>query len=347
RWRERLQAGDSSPFVIGELGFGAGLNFLVTLELWQKLHSQHTDTRHNHSAHAENRNPQPTPNLYYYATEAHPLTRKALRKALANCEPCEALAAQLLDQYPDPIGSTYTLTFTIAATKVYLVLLLGDSVEALDELEHYQATNTLNGTQAVDAWYLDGFAPAKNPMMWQQALFAKLARHSRPGSSFASFSVARQVRDNLAASGFSMHRAPGFGSKREMLQGNYTGEEAAHGSGDAPRKGYPHQRALMRPQRRAAKATATTAAGRPHALVIGAGIAGCCTAAALAARGQRVCVVDAAAEGPGAGASGNDAAILYARTAAEHSALSNWHEAAFHYAVHFYRWLGCGDKLQG
>ncbi|MBT8138517.1 MAG: FAD-dependent 5-carboxymethylaminomethyl-2-thiouridine(34) oxidoreductase MnmC [Gammaproteobacteria bacterium] len=343
RWRARIKSNNNAPFVIGELGFGSGLNFLVTLQCWQNLHIARNAT------------------LYYYATEAHPLTRKALRKALAHCKPCPKLAAQLLEQYPDPVASSYTLRFTSGDTRAFLVLLFGDSVDALDQLEHYPSPRDAkprgeqpgstpaappmfdqkNTGQLVDAWYLDGFAPAKNPQMWQPALFAKLARHSHAGSSLASFSVARTVRDNLSACGFEVQRAPGFGRKREMLRGNFSGGVADSTASTRRRGSYPHQRAYYR------QAQPLQCKAPQRALVIGAGIAGCCTASALAERGWRVKVIDRAPSAATTGASANDAAVLYARTAAGASPLSNWHEAAFHFASNFYRGLGCGQTLQG
>ena len=70
-----------------------------------------------------------------------------------------------------------------------------------------------------DAWFLDGFAPAKNPEMWEPALLVEVARHTAPGGTFATYSAAGGVRRGLAEAGFAVERVPGFGSKRHMTLG--------------------------------------------------------------------------------------------------------------------------------
>lgn len=70
-----------------------------------------------------------------------------------------------------------------------------------------------------DAWFLDGFAPARNPEMWGEALMAKVGRKTRPGGTFATYTAAGHVRRSLQAAGFDVRKVPGFGSKREMLVG--------------------------------------------------------------------------------------------------------------------------------
>lgn len=343
RWRSMLSsAGARSYFVIGELGFGSGLNFLATISLWQKLMSGQESP--------------PGLQLYYFATEAQPLTRPALRKALAAYNPFPELAAQLLEQYPDIVGEDYLLQFRLGdndnAVQVNLVLILGDSLQALDRLEHYHSNDigqdarpeTTHNTESlvVDAWYLDGFAPAVNPDMWQRELMLKIARHSGKGSTAATFSVARAVRDNLESAGFELHRKPGFGRKREMLCATFTGnseKNRAAPAGKAARATL-HNNAFMR------AGVSAQRDARGQIIVVGAGIAGCTTAARLAADGWRVHIIERAAQ-YGAGGSGNRAALLYARSAAQRSPLANWHEAAFHFARNFYRQINCGELLQG
>ncbi|STT04152.1 5-methylaminomethyl-2-thiouridine-forming enzyme mnmC [Klebsiella michiganensis] len=88
----------------------------------------------------------------------------------------------------------------------------GDINELTNELD-----DSLN--QQVDAWFLDGFAPAKNPDMWTAELFAAMARLARPGGTLATFTSAGFVRRGLLEAGFSMQKRKGFGRKREMLTG--------------------------------------------------------------------------------------------------------------------------------
>ena len=71
----------------------------------------------------------------------------------------------------------------------------------------------------IDAWFLDGFAPAKNPQMWSDAVLAQVARTSRPGATLATYTSAGHVRRGLQAAGFMVQRVPGHGRKREMLTG--------------------------------------------------------------------------------------------------------------------------------
>lgn len=74
-----------------------------------------------------------------------------------------------------------------------------------------------------DAWFLDGFAPAKNPAMWSEAVMVEIGRHSAPGASFATYTAAGHVRRALAGAGFEVRRRPGFGRKRHMSVGRMPG----------------------------------------------------------------------------------------------------------------------------
>lgn len=105
-----------------------------------------------------------------------------------------------------------------AGGRVGLTLLLGDALECLPQLD-----------ARVDAWFLDGFAPAKNPDMWSPVLFAELARLSAPQATLGTFTSAGFVRRGLIEAGFAMQRVPGYGQKREMLSGTYQGPPANAG----------------------------------------------------------------------------------------------------------------------
>lgn len=131
-----------------------------------------------------------------------------------------------------------------------------------------------------DAWFLDGFSPATNPDMWSPAVMARIAALSRPGARLATFTVAGAVRRGLTEAGFSVEKRPGHGRKRERLEARLAGDAASPGAPD-------------------------------DIVILGAGIAGAALARAFAAQGLTIAVIDA--EGPGAGASGFEAALVTPR----------------------------------
>jgi tRNA 5-methylaminomethyl-2-thiouridine biosynthesis bifunctional protein len=173
---------------------------------------------------------------------------------------------------------------------VLLTFVVGDVRDALPRVD-----------AVVDAWFLDGFAPAKNPEMWGWRVMAEVARLSRRGATCATYTVAGEVRRGLEAAGFAVAKAPGFGRKREMLRGELPARRPA--------------------QWRPPWFARPPAAAERRAVVVGAGLAGTATAASLAARGWAVDLVDRhgtlAAE-----ASGNPQGMLYARLSAHGTALS-------------------------
>lgn len=252
------------PFVIGETGFGTGLNMLCAWACFD--------------AHAS-----PAARLHLVSTEKFPLEREDLARALAAWPDLAARADRLVAQWPEPVAGVHRLWLD---ERVTLDLHFGDTTERLERLDG-----------RVDAWFLDGFAPSKNPEMWRPALFAALVARSRPGATLATFTCAGVVKRGLAAAGFAWRKVPGFGRKREMLAGEIV----------AP----PEDR------RRAATPWFTPPAARPvrRVAVIGAGIAGTSVAAALARRGVAVTLIDR--EGPGSGGSGNEQGALYVKLAAD------------------------------
>ena len=246
----RWQGRDS--FVILETGFGLGLNLLATWAAWRA-------------------DPQRCARLHFVSCELHPFRREdlaALHAALAAQAPEIApLAAELQARWPTLTPGLHRIH--LDGGQVVLSLFLGDAADGLANLR-----------ACADAFYLDGFSPAKNPQLWSARVFHLLARLAAPGATLATWSVAGEVREGLRRAGFDCDKAPGFGGKRQMLRGVYRG-----------------------PGKLAA------AAPRRHALVLGAGAAGSSVAERLAARGWTVDVVDAA-DRPGAGASGNHAGVL-------------------------------------
>ncbi|HLT05392.1 MAG TPA: bifunctional tRNA (5-methylaminomethyl-2-thiouridine)(34)-methyltransferase MnmD/FAD-dependent 5-carboxymethylaminomethyl-2-thiouridine(34) oxidoreductase MnmC [Pseudomonas sp.] len=261
--------------VIGETGFGTGLNFLCA---WQAF-ADH--------APAEAR-------LHFVSVEKFPLAADDLRRALALWPELEAFSAPLLAQYVGIQPGFQRLLFD--GGRVVLTLLVGDALECLPQLD-----------ARVDAWFLDGFAPAKNPRMWTPELFAQLARLSAPGATLATFTSAGAVRRGLIEAGFRMERVKGFGHKREMLAGGFAGVPAAQ---PAPW--------FARPPR----------PGERRALIIGAGLAGCASAASLAARGWQVTLLERHGEVAEEG-SGNPQGVLYLKLSAHGTPLSRLLLAGF------------------
>ncbi|WP_136066069.1 bifunctional tRNA (5-methylaminomethyl-2-thiouridine)(34)-methyltransferase MnmD/FAD-dependent 5-carboxymethylaminomethyl-2-thiouridine(34) oxidoreductase MnmC [Modicisalibacter radicis] len=274
---------ESRPFVIGETGFGTGLNLLCA---WACFESR---------APAGAR-------LHLVSTERFPLARDDLARALSAWPDLAPKARRLIAQWPEPVSGVHRLWLD---ERVTLDLHFGDSAECLAQLDG-----------RVDAWFLDGFAPSKNPEMWRPELFAAMAQASRPAASVATFTCAGVVKRGLAAAGFAWRKAPGFGRKREMLCA--TLETPAE---DDRRRETPW---FVPPPPRPAR----------HVAVIGAGLAGGCVAQALARRGIDVTLLDR--EAPGAGASGNRQGALYVKLAAETNRQSRVYLAGL---LHSRRWL--------
>lgn len=269
---------EGGRLVIGETGFGTGMNFLCAWELFER------------TAPASAR-------LHFVSVEKYPLTRADLERALALWPHLAPYSARLLDQYRAIHPGFQRLL--LDGGRVVLTLLIGDARDCLRQLDGH-----------IDAWFLDGFAPAKNPQMWNAELFAELARLSVPGTTLGTFTSAGFVRRGLIAAGFDMQRIPGTGRKREVMRGSFTGSPAPAG-----------KPWFARPTWRAA---------RREALVIGGGLAGCATAASLAARGWQVSLLERHA-GLAEEGSGNPQGVLYLKLSAHGTELSRLVVSGFGY----------------
>ena len=281
----RFSHHDSDSFVIGETGFGTGLNFLATMAAFLEQAPQTGNGSR----------------LHFISFEKYPLTQADLRKALAAWPELASLSQPLIDQWPLPVSGCHRLLF--AGGRIHLDLWFGDIKEMLPQVPH-QADGL------VDAWYLDGFSPAKNPEMWTQDLFDGLARLARPSATLSTFTCAGFVRRGLIAAGFAMKKVKGHGSKREMLAG---------------------ERADKLPQQTIAPWYARPAGREGEVLIIGGGIASAMTALSLVERGRKVRLLCEDGE-PAGGASGNRQGALYPLLNGEHDALSRFYSLAFGFA---------------
>ncbi|MCP2019956.1 UNVERIFIED_ORG: tRNA 5-methylaminomethyl-2-thiouridine biosynthesis bifunctional protein [Pseudomonas reinekei] len=302
RLAERFAAlPEGGRLVIGETGFGTGLNFLCAWQVFEQ-----------HAAASAR--------LHFVSVEKYPLSPADLQRALALWPELKVFADQLLEQYVAIHQGFQRLTLDHG--RVTLTLLIGDALEQLPQLD-----------ARIDAWFLDGFAPAKNPDMWTAELFAELARLAAPGASISTFTSTGWVRRLLNAAGFKMKRTPGIGHKWEILRGEFLG--------------WPHDVPAPAPDK-PWFARPAPPSGERRALVIGAGLAGCASAASLAARGWHVTLLerhdDIARE-----ASGNPQGVLYLKLSAHGTALSQMIVSGFGYTrrllEHLQRgrdWDDCG-----
>lgn len=182
---------DLETFNIAETGFGTGLNFLCTVNAWLS-HAPENAT------------------LHFVSAEKYPLKLQDMQTALNFWPQLYALSEPLLAQYEHLINGAGSVR--LYNNRVKLSLLIGDATERFSLL-----------TDKFDAWFLDGFAPAKNPDMWNSALFQQMARLSKASTTFATFTSAGDVRRGLMQAGFTVSKRIGFGKKREMLTGHFTG----------------------------------------------------------------------------------------------------------------------------
>ena len=276
----KLTAGEC--FSIAETGFGTGLNFLCAWQLFDKLAVDGS-------------------RLHFISTEKHPLQQKDFQRALALWPTLQKQAAELINLYlPACQGQQH---FVFANGRIRLTLLIGD---ALDTLSDYSGK--------IDAWFLDGFTPLKNPDMWRPELFDTIACKSHRQTTYATFTAARAVRDNLARSGFNVEKIPAFGKKRDMLRGQFL---------------QPTPATSVRPEWQLPKPPVTK---RQQAVVIGGGLAGTSTARSLAERGWQVTLLEQHKQ-LASEASGNPQGILYAKLSPHHTPLSRFILQGYLYSI--------------
>lgn len=263
RWQGRKQ------FVIGELGFGSGLNFLAAWQLWER-----TKPQNGH--------------LHFISIEKHPFDKAALSRALTLWPELEARKDRLLALWPGRVKGLHRLHISPSVT----LTLIHDDIDAAFSQTDAKA----------DAWFLDGFSPAKNPDMWSGRVMQNVAKHSAPGARVGTFTVAGAVRQALIAAGFEVEKKEGFGRKRHRLEARFPGK-------------------LVETQ------------NRINPIIIGAGIAGACLARSFLRRGIVPTIIDA---GDGTAASGNPAAIVKPRLDLQDRPESRFFLSSYLYALQVY-----------
>lgn len=296
----RWQQHPATFFHIIETGFGTGLNFLLA---WAEF-----------KAHREQYPTACCQRLYFSSFEKYPLRQADLALALQRWPSLTVEAELLLAQYPTPLPGCHRLLFENGA--VVLDLWLGDVHNSMPQLtEHHRA----------DAWFLDGFAPSKNPEMWQPALFSQMARLSKPECTVATFTSAGIVRRGLQQAGFVVQKVKGFGRKREMTIGQFQGgNENDHHSNIHSDHYTDHH------------SNNPTDTDEKAVTIIGGGLASFCLALALHRRGwsiELLCQDDTVAQQ----ASHNRQGALYPQLQAQYNRPSALHLQAFGYACRFFQ----------
>lgn len=263
RWSGR------SRFTIAETGFGTGLNFIAAWQAFEQTSS-------------------PQQMLQYVSVEKYPLSRQQIQEYLSvwNAEIGEYLN-RLVELYPLRVTGWHSIQ---VSSKVSLLLIFDDANRALPEI-----------TGAVDAWFLDGHAPAKNPDMWSDIVFSEIGRLSSPGATCATFTAAGIVKRGLASAGFKVDKARGYGRKRDMI--------IAH---------------------RVDTAIDTPIVKKSYA-VVGGGLAGTAVAYSLQKRGRSVSLYEQ--NKIASGASGNPVGLFNPRFTAQKSADSDFYGSAYALAV--------------
>ena len=176
----------AEKFSIGELGFGTGLNFLETWRQW-KLHRR------------------PGAQLHFVSFEAFPMKVEIMQRALAAWP---EIAAEFADLKKHWLSLTKVPTAWQIDDQTSLTIVVADVLEGM---------RSWNGF--CDAWFLDGFAPSKNPDMWSIDLMQAMQKRTNNNGTFASYTAAGWVRRNLNEAGFDVRKTPGFAGKRDMIAG--------------------------------------------------------------------------------------------------------------------------------
>ncbi|MEQ9346449.1 MAG: bifunctional tRNA (5-methylaminomethyl-2-thiouridine)(34)-methyltransferase MnmD/FAD-dependent 5-carboxymethylaminomethyl-2-thiouridine(34) oxidoreductase MnmC [Thalassospira sp.] len=277
-------------FTIGETGFGTGLNFLAAWRAWSQ-------------------DPHQSKRLHFVSVEKYPLSRNDMIRAHQNWPELSELSNQLGDIWPTETMLPGIHRFILGNGAVSLTLLIGDAITCWSGYEG-----------SIDCWFLDGFAPARNPGMWHASLFSAIASaSSTKGATLATFSAARIVRDGLESAGFTVSKRKGFEFKRDMITATLPTKETQ--SIDTIRFHFTDDPWFNLPKNSNAKSVA----------VIGGGMAGAACADALRNRGCHVTIFEKRDQLANA-ASGNPIGMIEPYFTADDAIMGRFFEAGFRFS---------------
>ncbi|MCG9683611.1 bifunctional tRNA (5-methylaminomethyl-2-thiouridine)(34)-methyltransferase MnmD/FAD-dependent 5-carboxymethylaminomethyl-2-thiouridine(34) oxidoreductase MnmC [Vibrio sp. Isolate23] len=288
---QRWQDYDQRRFVIGETGFGTGLNFLAVWQWFEEFRRQNPDA--------------PLKELHFVSFEKYPLSKDDLIKAHQAWPELAEYASKLQQHYPIAVPECHRIILENGA--ITLDLWFGDIKDCMPKVP-------VDELGLIDAWFLDGFAPNKNPEMWNQELFNGMARLAKQDCTCATFTAAGFVRRGLIEAGFDMKKVKGFGTKRDMIAGHMANRQT-HTN---------HKPWFARKNAEQAQSIA----------IIGGGIASATLAKTLIRRGKQVtlyCQDSEAAQG----ASGNRQGAVYPLLNGSHTGVSRVFAPAFLFARQF------------
>lgn len=287
----RWQTYDQRRFVIAETGFGTGLNFLAAWQWFDQFKQQHPDA--------------PLKELHFVSFEKYPLSQQDLVKAHQSWPELAEYAEKLQKHYPIAVPECHRIVLEDGA--ITLDLWFGDIKDCMPKVPVAEQG-------LVDAWFLDGFAPSKNPEMWNQDLFNGMAKLAKQDCTCATFTAAGFVRRGLIEAGFEMKKVKGFGTKRDMIAGSLTQRQAETN---------------FKPW------FARTPSSESESIaIIGGGIASATLAKTLLRRGKKVALYCQDAQ-PAQGASGNRQGAVYPLLNGDHSGVSRVFAPAFLFARQF------------
>ncbi len=269
--------GENSKFYIGEIGFGIGINFLTTCKSWLN------NTKQNQV-------------LEFYSFDKYLFRLSDFKKLDVSCPDLSEYISELERNYPRNIqGAQKILLFD---GRIILNLIIGE----IDNTQEY-----IKLMDKVDAWYLDGFSPSKNPDLWSIKLFECIHKSCHENTTFSTYTSSGLVKNNLSESGFNHSRATGFSDKRHMLKGTV----------DTQLK----------------KNTSNT-----KVAVIGSGIAGCVLSYTLAKKGIEVDLYEKS-DNICSGASSHELLVTYPRLSAHDTAFGSFTLHSYIFATNFYKRL--------
>ena len=269
--------GKNSKFYIGEIGFGIGINFLTTCKSWLD------HTKQNQV-------------LEFYSFDKYLFRLSDFKTLNVSCPDLKEYISELERNYPRNIQGAQKIS--LFGGRIILNLIIGE----IDNTQEY-----IKLMDKVDAWYLDGFSPSKNPDLWSIKLFKCIHKSCHENTTFSTYTSSGLVKNNLTESGFNYRRAMGFSDKRHMLKGTVD--------------------TLLK------KNTSNT-----KVAVIGSGIAGCVLSYTLAKKGIEVDLYEKS-DSICSGASSHELLVTYPRLSAHDTAFGSFTLHSYIFATNFYKQL--------